>query len=107
MPWNPAVEPWRLILQRGGAKEFPIDQILAYHWHINPPYREAVFPQLEGVDVTDYFCHECDKGIFSHPEPAEAADMLKIHLTSGFDRRHEYRVEDLTALGEREGIDFF
>ena len=107
MPWNPAVEPWRLILQRGGAKEFPIDQILAYHWHINPPYREAVFPQLEGVDVTDYFCPECDKGIFSHPEPAEAADMLKIHLTSGFDRRHEYRVEDLAALGDREGIDFF
>ena len=107
MPWNPADEPWRLIFQRNGANEFPVEQILAYHWHINPPYREVVFPQLEGIAVTDYFCPECEKGIFSHPEPLEAADMLKVHLTSGIDRRHEYRTEDLAALGDREGIDFF
>ena len=105
--WNPADEPWRLIFQRGGAREFPVDQVLAYHWHLNPPYREVTFPQIEDIDVTDYFCPECDKGIFSHPEALEAADMLKIHLTSGIDRRHEYRTEDLTALGDREGIDFF
>ena len=107
MPWNPAEEPWRLIFQRRGAEAFPLEQILAYHWHIRPPYREVEFPQLEGVDVTDYFCPECEKGIFSHAEPLEAADQLKIHLTSGIDRRHEYRTEDLTALGDREGIDFF
>lgn len=107
MPWNPADEPWRLIFQRGGAIEFPLEQVLAYHWHINPPYREVEFPQLADLNVTDYFCPECEKGVFSSSEPPEAAEMLRIHLTSGIDRRHEYRTEDLTLLGEREGIDFF
>lgn len=105
-PWNPADEPWRLIFQRKGASEFPVDQVLAYHWHLTPPYREVEFPQLDGLEVTDYFCPECDKGIFSSLEPLEAAAMLRTHLTSGLER-HEYRPEDLRVLGEREGIDFF
>ena len=106
-PWNSAVEPWRVIFQLGGAKEFPIDQIIAYRWHIRPPYREAVFPQLSETKVYDFFCPECDDRVFSSPNEREAVFQLRTHLTSGINTAHGYRPEDLRALGEQEGIDFF
>lgn len=107
MPWNAADEPWRLILQRGGAREFPVEQVLAYRWHIRPPYREVEFPQLEGVEVHDLYCPECDKGIFSSTDRQTAVDQLRVHLTSQINLQHSYRPEDLRVLGERESIDFF
>ena len=58
VPWNPFMEPWRLIFQKGGAGEFPIDQIVAMGWHLRPPYREVKFPQLAGVNITDFPCPE-------------------------------------------------
>lgn len=105
-PWNPALEPWRLIFQLDGAKEFPIEQIIAYRWHIRPPYREVNFPQLQGIEITNHGCPECDKGIFSSVNPAEAAQMLRTHLTSAIDAQHKYTVADLTALGKEWDIDF-
>ena len=108
VPFNSLAEPWRLILQSpGGAAEFPISQIIAYRWHIRPPYREAKFPQLEGLQIYDLFCPECDKGIFSAEREQEAIEMLRIHLISGFNDAHSYRPEDLQALGTEYGIDFF
>jgi hypothetical protein len=106
MPWNSALEPWRLIFQRDGAKEFPVDQIIAYRWHIRPPYKEVTFPQLEGIDITDYPCPECDKGIFSSPNPQEAARQLRTHLTSAISESHKYSATDLRELGKEWGIDF-
>lgn len=106
-PWNPVLEPWRMFFQKGGAKEFPVEQIIAYHWHLRPPYREVTFPQLKGIAITDYFCPECDKGIFSALTPAEAAQSLRTHLTTGIDRTHSYTAQDLRQLGEAEEIDFF
>ena len=106
-PWNPISEQWRLLFQQGGAKEFAVDQIIAYHWHLSPPYREIVFPQLTSITVTDYFCPECDRGIFSAVNPMEAAQALRIHLTSGVSDSHHYTAEDLRKLGQEEGIDFF
>lgn len=104
----PHKEPWRLIFQApGGTALFTMAQIIAYRWHLRPPYREVVFPQLEGVMVYDLLCPECDKGIFSSTEEQEAADMLRIHLTSKVGDNHQYRPEDLRALGEEFGIDFF
>ena len=105
-PWNPAREPWRLIFQMNGAKEFPVSQIIEYRWHIRPPYREVTFPQLEGVEVTDYYCPECDKGVFSSVNPQEAAQQLRSHLTSGVGDAHKYTPADLQALGKEYGIDF-
>jgi len=106
VPWNPADEPWRLIFQKGGAKEFPVDQIIAYHWHVRPPYKEAKFPQLQGVEIEDLPCPECDKGIFSSPNLQEAAVMLKAHLTSGINDRHKYTPTDLRELGQEWGLNF-
>jgi len=112
-PWHTYHEPWRMLFQKGGAKEFPLDQIIAYHWHVLPPYREATFPQLEdfykhGGTITDYECPECDNRIvvFSSQNQREAARMLRIHLTSAINDRHKYSVADLRALGQDWGIDF-
>lgn len=105
-PWNPAVEPWRLIFQRDGAKEFTVEQIIAFHWHLTPPYREVSFPQLEGVEITVYPCPECEKGTFSSVKALEASDQLRTHLTSGINKRHEYTPTDLRELGKELKIDF-
>lgn len=105
-PWNPAMEPWRLIFQQGGAKEFCVDQIIAYRWHIRPPYREVRFPQLEGLEITNYGCPECDKGLFSSLNAAEAAQMLRTHLTCKTDGQHNYTPKDLADLGKEWNIDF-
>jgi hypothetical protein len=105
-PWNPALEPWRLIFQRGGAKEFPIDQIIEYRWHIRPPYKEVTFPQLAGLEITNYGCPECDKGVFASLNPREAAIQLRTHLTSGVNGSHSYTPTDLRSLGQEWDIDF-
>ena len=107
-PFNPAEEPWRLILQSpDGAAAFPTWQIIAYRWHIRPPYREVQFPQLEGIEVFDFFCPECETGIFSSVNEREAMEMLRTHLTSRTNDAHSYRPEDLRALGQELNIDFF
>lgn len=105
--WNSFQEAWRRLFQLGGAKEFPIEQIIAYHWHIKPPYREVSFPQLEGVEIYDLFCPECDNGVFSSRNEAETARMLRQHLMSKINDSHSYRVEDFQKLGQEWGIDFF
>ena len=106
VPWNPADEPWRLLFQKGGAKEFPADQIIAYRWHIRPPYREAIFPQLKGVDITDLPCPECDMFVASSQRPQEATRMLKTHLMSKTNERHAYTIADLRELGKEWDLDF-
>ena len=108
VPFNPAEEPWRLIFQHpDGAEAFPVTQVVAYRWHIRPPYREVQFPQVESIQIYDLFCPECEKGIFSAEQEQYAADLLRQHLTSRFDEAHSYRPEDLRALGQEIEIDFF
>ena len=106
VPWNPANEPWRQIFLRGGAHEFPITQVLAYRWHLRPPYREVKFPQLEGITVTDLECPECDKGVFSSRNSQEATLWLRQHLTSEINAQHKYAPADLRALAQEWGLDF-
>lgn len=48
--------------RNGGAPLFPIEQIVAHHWHITPPFglARSVFPQLDEWDVPDpYYCPAC------------------------------------------------
>lgn len=103
-PWNPALEPWRLIFQRGGAHEFPVDQIIALQWHLSPPYEGITFPQLDDVQITDIECPECDR-TFSGTSVGVAVQNLKIHLTTRMDARHSYTVSDLVDLGAELGVD--
>lgn len=46
----------------GGAPLFPIEQIVAYHWHITPPFGlpKSVFPQLDEWEVPEpHYCPAC------------------------------------------------
>lgn len=106
VPWNSALFPWMQIFQLHGEKEFPLSQIIAFRWHIRPPYRGIVFPQLVGVEVTDYQCPECEKGLFSAINPREAARQLRVHLTSAINEQHKYTPRDIRELGEDWGINF-
>lgn len=98
-------EPWRLIFQHGGAKEFPVSQIVAHRWHIRPPYQDIVFPQLEGVTIYDFQCPECERGIFSSTDEEQAAFMLRQHLTSRVNDQHVYQPKDIKELGDELGVD--
>ena len=95
-PWDAKAEPWRLIFQKGGAEQFPVEQIVAFRWHLRPPYREVSFPQLEGVEIEVYECPECEAGVFSR-----TMDLGK-HLRLG----HGYARSDLTEYGREAGIVF-
>lgn len=103
--FNSAHEPWRLIFQRGGAAEFPVDQIVAYGWHLRPPYREVTFPQMEGAAVFDLPCPECDR-VFSALAERQVAQFLRQHLTSRVDEAHSYTPADLKELGQEWEIKF-
>ena len=105
-PFNSATEPWRIIFQKGGAKEFPVEQIIAFRWHINSPYGEVKFPQLDGVEVHDLWCPECEDVVFSATTERGAVDQLRRHLTSGRNNAHSYRPTDLLELGKEWKMDF-
>ena len=107
VPWNPFGEPWRKILQEGGAKEFGVPQLVSLRWHIKPPYRGVSFPQLDGVVVHDFQCPECERPtVFSSTNRREASRQLRVHLVSGKDESHKYTVADLKILGTELGVDF-
>lgn len=60
--WSIRKDPYRRLLERGGAKEFPVDQILELGWHRDPPRvkgRAVHFPQLTGVETEDVQCLYC------------------------------------------------
>ena len=106
MPFNTAAEPWRIIFQKGGAKEFPVEQIIGFRWHINAPYAEVTFPQMEGIEVHDLWCPECEDTVFSALTERGAVDQLRRHLTSGRNNAHSYRPTDLLELGKEWKMDF-
>jgi hypothetical protein len=96
IPFDAHSEMWRVIFQRNGAEAFPIDQIIAYNWHLSPPYAGVTFPQMEGVDVPELDCPECDL-----PPCHDVAD-LATHLRI----RHGYTRTDLRVYGDEIGIKF-
>lgn len=96
MPFDPLNEGWRILFQRGGHKEMPVSQVVAYGWHINPPYKGVDFPQLEGLEIESYECPECRLRPTS--DPLALADHMRL--------MHDYTRQDMRAYGEEVGIDF-
>lgn len=94
--FNAHREPWRVIFQKGGTAEFPLDQVIAYNWHLAAPYAEVTFPQLEGVEVEVLDCPECEV------QPFHEAQHLAQHLRI----RHDYTRLELTQYGKEMEIDF-
>ena len=97
--FSAAREGWRVGFQtdaEGFAKEFKAEQIIAYGWHVSPPYREVTFPQLDGMDIPYYKCPECVH------IPFNRATDLATHLKVG----HDYSRVDIKAYGDDLGVDF-
>jgi hypothetical protein len=66
------------LFKNDGAHLFPIEQIVAHHWHIEPPYGlpKSVFPQLEEYDVPEpYWCAACP----GKSNPHNSEDELLTH----------------------------
>lgn len=64
--YNISRDPYYVILHMtGGAAEFPLDQILEHRWHQKLPYPGVVFPQLDGVEIPNFKCTQCQKDYLS------------------------------------------
>jgi hypothetical protein len=104
--------PWGAILSSAaGVREFPRDQILAYHWydeqrlraslHGNLPptleVRDGIvkWPQLQGDQIKIYVCPEC----------ANQRYNLAVHLARHLRVWHDYDRQDVLTFCQENGID--
>lgn len=83
--WNVNREPFRLILQNGGAKEFSQAQIVSHNWHRRPPYKGVTFPQLDPDLVANVTCKFCRRQFSSWAETHDEA----LAVAEGNLARHE------------------
>ena len=86
----------RLLTLPGGIAEFPVDQIVAYRWHLDPPIEGLKFPQLDGMEFMSFECPECSRASFSD------ASVLAKHLRI----KHDWQRRDLQVYSEETGINF-
>ena len=85
-------EQFHVLLARGGAKEFPIEQIIAAGWHLKPPVihgKVIKFPQLKGVVIEQADCDECDKPFYGVAGSRSVVQAMRQHCNArhGFNRR--------------------
>ncbi len=92
--FDSAKEPYRVFFQRGGAEHMPVDQVIAYGWHITPPYKGVKFPQVDNLDIPRFQCAECPH------RPFVASIHLKTHLES----THKYTRMELIQYANDEDI---
>lgn len=67
------------LFANGGAHLFPIEQIVAHHWHINPPFGLSTdaFPQLDEWEVPEaVWCGACA----GEQAPRNSEEELVSHL---------------------------
>jgi hypothetical protein len=105
--------PWGVILsQPGGMAEFPVSQILAYHWYdaerlrvdlggTLPPTVKTkngmvLWPQLADQNLVIFSCPECTD--WRHIQAVFLARHLRIW--------HDYDQSDILAFGQQYGVDF-
>ena len=102
----------QLLSTQEGLREFPKDQILAYHWYNADRLRRSLngnlpptlkvkngmvlWPQLAGQELKIFACPECTDW------PTLQAIFLGRHLRVW----HDYSQADLIDFGKQYGIDF-
>ena len=98
---RPGQEFWSMI-EKGGAKEFPSSQVLAYRWHQDPPVAGMLFPQYEKVKdtVLDFLCEECDLELSFLPDDTLAPRACFNHLRN----THDYPRSEAKASMDAQGI---
>ena len=85
-------DQYHVLFVNGGAKEFPLNQILAAGWHLKPPVvhgKTVKFPQLKGVEIDEVQCDECDKPIWGVKGSSTIVQGLRQHCKAvhNFNRR--------------------
>lgn len=87
-------ENYRVFFQKNGAEHMPVDQVIAFGWHLDPPYKQITFPQLEGLEIPVFQCLDCNHAPFA------ASAHLRIHLLS----THNYSRTELNVYAEEAGL---
>ncbi len=100
--WDARAEPWKVIFQRGGEQEFPVDQVIAFRWHLRPPYQEVTFPQLQDVYWEVYECPDCEQAVFTSLEEGYAPHSMIDHLRLG----HGWSRAEVAEYAREVGISF-
>ncbi len=95
-------QPFWSMIERGGAKEFPASQVLAYKWHQNPPVEGILFPQYELVKDTikEFQCDECELELSFLPDDTLSPRACFNHLRN----THEYPRSEAKAAMDAQGI---
>lgn len=98
----PPGDEYRTMIENGGKHEFPVSQILALKWHLEPPIAGTIFPQYEEVKdtVMSFLCDECEFELFFLPNDETAPQGVFRHLRSG----HEYSRQEATLALNAQGI---
>jgi len=91
--------PWgAILLHPEGPAAFPVDQIKTYRWY-DPrhcPVPGVVFPQLDGAEIAEYACPDCNDRVFAQA----------LHLSRHLRAQHDWSVDDVVKFGAAMGLDF-
>lgn len=101
--WNSVQEPWRRILQLGGAHEFPLEQVREHGWHRKPPYLGVAFPQLDdardmGALPDDVQCPTCRKPYLS------TEDLQRHELIAHKEQSSNTQLARALAEAQQQGL---
>lgn len=96
------------LLNAGGAKEFPVEQVLAYKWHIRPPVPGVTFPTYEVAKdhVLHFECpDDCNFDLFALDTDVKSQRTALTHLRQQKnDGRHAYPRREAMAALEDQGF---
>mgnify|MGYP001577636034 CR=1 FL=1 len=95
------------MLERGGAVEFPVAQVVALKWHVSPPIPGLVFPDYEAHkhEVQHFLCEDCDYEMYFVESDREASSACFRHLRNNSrDGRHNMRREEAVMVLKSQGI---
>lgn len=92
----------RHLLERGGAKEFPATQVLAYKWHIEPPLEGMKFPEYEKIRGTEILaqCEECNWDLYGLENEVQVSIDFLRHLRQS----HGYPRREAALLIREQGL---
>ncbi len=81
---NKVSDTYSEFIKKGGAKEFPASQIVAYQWHRNNPFiRQGVrWEQLDGIidKLKSWTCEYCGFRLDFMPDDPMVGQAYMIHL---------------------------
>ena len=105
--YGPSGNDFIPMLERGGAVEFPLSQVLTYRWHIRPPVAGLKFPAYEAhKDQARHFvCEDCEVELwFADTDTITVRAALRHLLRPNRDGSHGYKREEAHKILTDQGI---